>query len=62
MEYPVLIIMDLYPEPGGTSCVDWNYITELKVAKEDTEDHKKEQTPEIVVIPEADDKQVFRIL
>lgn len=54
--------MDLYPEPGGTSCVDGNYITELKMAKEDIEDNKKEQTPEILVIPAADDKQVFSIL
>lgn len=62
MEYPFLIIMDLYPESGGTSYVDWNYVTELKVANEDTEDNKKEQTSEIIVIPEADDKQVFSVL
>lgn len=62
MEYPILIIMDLNPESGGTSCVDWDYITEMKVVKEDTEDNKKEQTSEIFVIPEADDKQVFSIL
>jgi hypothetical protein len=62
MEYPFLIIMDLYPESGGTSYVDWNYVTELKVANEDTEDNKEEQTSEIFVIPEADDKQVFSIL
>jgi len=62
MEYPFLIIMDLYPESGGTSYVDWNYITELKVANENTEDNKKEQTSEIFVVPEADDKQVFSIL
>jgi hypothetical protein len=63
MEHPFFIIMDLYPESGGTSYVDWNYVTELKVANEDTEDNnKKEQTLEIFVIPEADDKQVFSIL
>jgi len=62
MEYPFLIIVDLYPESGGTSCVDWDSVTELKVANEDTEDNKKEETPEIFVIPEADDKQVFSIL
>jgi len=62
MDYPVLIIMDLYPESGGTSRVDWDYVTEMKVAKENTEDNKKEQTSENFVIPEADDKQVFSIL
>jgi hypothetical protein len=62
MEYPFLIIMNLYPESGETSCVNWNYVTELQVAKEDTEDNKKEQTSEIFVIPEADDKQVHSIL
>jgi len=62
MEYPFLIIMDLYPESGGTSYVDWNYITELKVTNENTEDNKKEQTSENFVVPEADDKQVFSIL
>jgi hypothetical protein len=62
MEHPFLIIMDLYPESGGTSCVDWDYIPELKVTKEDTEDNKKEQTSEIFVILEADNKQVLSIL
>lgn len=62
MEYPFLIIMDLYPESGGTSYVDWDNVTELEVAKEDTEGNKKEQTSEIFVIPEADDKQVYSIL
>jgi hypothetical protein len=54
--------MDLYAEFGGTSFVDGEYITELKVAKKDTEDIKKEQTSEILVIPNADDKQVYSIL
>ena len=62
MEHPFLIIVNLYPESGGTSCVDWDYITELKATKEDTEDNKKEQTSEIFVVPEADDNQVFSIL
>jgi hypothetical protein len=62
MEHPFLIIMDLYPESGGTSYVDWDYIPELKVTKEDTEYNKKEQTSEIIVIPEADNKQVLSIL
>jgi hypothetical protein len=62
MEHPFFIIMDLYLESGGTSCVDWDYVTELKVAKEDAEDNKKEQTSEIFVIPEADDRQVISIL
>jgi hypothetical protein len=62
MEYPFLIIMDLYPESGGTSFVDCNYVTEMKVAEEDTEDNTKEQTSEIFMIPEADDNQVFSIL
>jgi hypothetical protein len=62
MEYPFLITMDLHPESEGTSCVDCDYITELKMAKEDTEDLKKEQTSEILVIPEANDKLVYSIL
>jgi hypothetical protein len=62
MEYPFLIIMDLYSESGGTSFVDSDYVTELKVAKEDTEDITKEHTSEILVIPKADDKQVYSIL
>jgi hypothetical protein len=62
MEYPVWIIMNLYPESGGTSCVDFDNVTELKVAKEDTEDIKKGRTSEILVIPDAVDNQVYSIL
>ena len=62
MEYPFLMIMDLHPESGGTSCVDCDYVTKLKVANEDTDDLKKEQTSEILVIPEANDKVIYSIL
>jgi hypothetical protein len=62
MEYPVVIIMNLYPESGGTSCVEFDNITELKAAKEDTEDIKNEQTSEILVIPDADNNQVYSML
>lgn len=54
--------MDLHPESGGTSCVDRDYVTKLKVANEDTDDLKKEQTSKILVIPEANDKLVYNIL